>query len=258
MAAAQQPKHVAIIPDGNTRWANANGVSSFEGYKQGAERGLEIMRHSREIGVHTLTFWGLSTENWRNRPEGELTFLVDLFGSMIDRYLEEALKHNVRVVHLGNTANLPASLIDKLAAAAKQTKANDAHVLNLALDYGGHDELLRATEAIARDIAQDKVSLAELSQPLPGVAKSDGPVPTVFARYLDTHDQPYPFPDFIIRTSGEMRTSGFMPWQAVYAELYFEPVFWPDFTAEKFDAALREYQTRQRRFGGGHDEEPTG
>lgn len=252
MMSAAIPKHVAIIPDGNTRWAKSNGVSNFEGYRLGSERGLEIMRHARESGIHTLTFWGLSTENWRNRPGKELDFLVKLFSGMIERYLKEAVEHKVRVVHLGNKNNLPKALIGKVEEAVETTRDNTDHVLNMALDYGGQDEILRATQKIIIDVTAGRLDPEELGNP---IGEASGVVPTVYSRYLDTGDQPYPFPDFIIRTSGEMRTSGFMPWQSAYAELYFEPCYWPDFDAAKFDAALANYQTRQRRFGGGHEEE---
>ena len=254
MGQAKTPHHVAIVPDGNTRWAEANGLSPFEGYRQGAQRGLDIMRHSREVGVHTLTFWGLSTENWRNRPEGELAFLVELFGGMVEQYLEEAMQHDVRVIHLGSKDNLPQSLMDKVENAVEKTKNHSSHILNLALDYGGHDEILRALASVWADLQSGKVKLEDLHATAPGFNEEAKVVPIVFSQYLDTKDQPHPFPDFIIRTSGEQRTSGFMPWQAVYAELYFEPDFWPDFTPEKFDEALVAYSGRKRRFGGGHGE----
>ncbi len=254
MSTAKTPRHVAIVPDGNTRWAQANNVSPFEGYRKGAERGLEIMRHSRESGVHTLTFWGLSTENWRNRPEGELEFLVELFGGMIERYLEEAMEYDVKVVHLGNKNNLPADLIERVDNAVAKTKDHTSHILNLALDYGGHDEILRAITSVVSDIDSGKLNVGDLDKPAPGYSEAEKVMPSVFSQYLDTGGQPYPFPDFIIRTSGEQRTSGFMPWQAVYAELYFEPDYWPDFTPEKFDQALAAFGKRKRRFGGGHDD----
>lgn len=254
----KMPHHVAIVPDGNTRWAEANNLSPFEGYRQGAQRGLEIMRHSREVGVHTLTFWGLSTENWRNRPDGELAFLVELFGGMVEQYLEEAMEHDVRVVHLGSKDNLPKSLISKVQNAVEKTKNHSSHILNLALDYGGHDEIIRAFTSVANDLKSGKIEIDDLRKIAPGYDKGAKVVPTVFSKYLDTKNQPHPFPDFIIRTSGEQRTSGFMPWQAVYAELYFELDFWPDFTPEKFDDALLAYGKRKRRFGGGHGEKNSG
>ncbi|MEX0668351.1 MAG: polyprenyl diphosphate synthase [Candidatus Saccharimonadales bacterium] len=248
------PNHVVVIPDGNTRWAKANNLAVFAGYREGVERGLEIMQRSREVGINTLTFWGLSTENWRNRPEGELDFLVSLFIEMIDRYAEEAKEHQVRVRHLGNKNNLPKKLIDKIYEVVDLTKDYQKHNLNLALDYGGQDEIIRATKAIVKDVSSGKISVDDLSKPID--SGGDSPIPqTIYSQYLDSKDQPYPYPDFIIRTSGEVRTSGFMPWQSVYSELFFEPAFWPDFTADKFDQALEVYTKRQRRFGGGHNEE---
>ncbi len=250
---ANIPNHVAIIPDGNTRWAKANNQPVFEGYRQGLERATELMEECRSRGINTLTLWGLSTENWRNRPEGELEFLVTLFGEMIDRYLEEAKKHKVRVRHLGRKDHLPAKLMDKIDNAVEMTKDFQSYNLNLALDYGGWDEIIRATKAIVKDVQSGELNVEDLDKP---IDSGDSPLPMVlYSKYLDTQGQPHPYPDLIIRTSGEMRTSGLMPWQSVYSELVFEPVFWPDFTSDKFEDALNEYGKRQRRFGGGHDED---
>jgi undecaprenyl diphosphate synthase len=211
---------------------------------------VELTRHVRTLGIHTLTFWGLSTENWRHRPAAELNFLIDLFSKSIDRYIEDAQKEGVRFIHLGNKTRLPKKFLNKLARAEEETKQNQNCVLNLALDYGGHDELIRATRKIIDDAKAGELDPAKLADP---VGENNTKVPaTVYSEYLDTAGQPHPFPDFIIRTSGEVRLSGLMPWQAVYAELYFEPSLFPDFTTDKLDAAIDEYYKRQRRYGGGH------
>ena len=239
--------HLAIIPDGNSRWAKARSVSAFEGYRRGAKRGVEIARRVRELGIHTVTFWGLSTDNWRHRPPKELSFITKILVRSVESHLKEAIEHGVRIVHLGRKDRLPKVLLDKLAEAETKTRSNRRHVLNLALDYGGQDEIMRATKIIAKEAKAGQLDPEQLDKPFNG---HEGK--TVFDSYLDTGDQPYPNPDLVIRTSGEVRLSGILPWQGVYAELYFEPVYWPDFTKKKLDQALQVYRTRDRRFGGGH------
>ncbi len=224
-----QLNHLAIIPDGNTRWAKANNRSPFDGYLEGKARFLELVKHTRKLGIHTTTFWGLSTENWRHRPKLELDFLVRTFIETVDAWVMEAQEQDVKIIHLGNKTRLPKKMLDKLIQAEQATKDNKTFVTNLALDYGGHDEIMRAIERRQAD-----------------------PTPGLLEDYLDTAGQVYPNPDFIIRTSGEIRLSGFMPWQSAYSEFYFEPVLFPDFTPEKLDVALAEFHHRHRRFGGGH------
>jgi undecaprenyl diphosphate synthase len=226
------PNHVAIIPDGNRRWAKAKELSPFRGHEEGVERASELLRHGRKLGIHTITFWGLSTENLTGRSPEEVSFLSELLSKTVDRFLHEAKESNMRFVHLGRTDRLAPKLLERLRSAQDETRANKTHVLNLAVDYGGHDEILRAV-ARWRESSGAGESLNEEK----------------FAQFLDTNDEPYPNPDFVIRTSGEMRTSGLMPWQIAYSELFFEKSLFPDFTVRKFDLALAEYTTRQRRFG---------
>jgi len=242
-------KHLAIIPDGNTRWAKSNNLPVFEGYKKGMKRVVEISRHSRKLGIHTLTMWGLSTENWQHRPKLELEFLIKLFMKTIDDYIKDAKQEDVKIIHLGKKDRLPKNLIHKVTRAEDETKNNRSHVLNIALDYGGHDEIIRTVTKIVTDIQTKEISVEDLSKETEKEGKMRK---TVFSSYLDTGDQPNPFPDFIIRTSGEMRLSGFFPWQSVYSELHFEPCFFPDFTPEKLDNAIKIFNKRKRRFGGGH------
>lgn len=244
--------HLAIIPDGNTRWSNARKLPAFLGYQEGTKRVVELTRYARKLGIHTLTFWGLSTENWINRPKQELDFLVILFQKTIDEHLKDAMENGVKIVHLGSKDRLPKSLMDKINNAEEKTKDNDKYILNLALDYGGHDELNRAMAKAQKDINEGKITFADLSTEVKKIGKQTW---TKFATYLDNGNQPYPFPDFIIRTSGEVRLSGFMPWQSAYSEFYFEPSFFPDFSPEKLDAAIEIFHTRKRNFGGGHKSE---
>lgn len=242
-------KHLAIIPDGNTRWAKSNKLPVFEGYRKGMSRVVEISRHSRKLGIHTLTMWGLSTENWQYRPKAELEFLTKLFMKTIDDYIKDAEQEDVKIIHLGRKDRLPKKLLDKIKKAEDKTRSNQTHILNIALDYGGHDEILRTITKIINDIQSGKLKSENLSNNIDGGEKIKR---TIFSNYLDTGDQPYPFPDFIIRTSGEMRLSGFFPWQSVYSELHFEKCFFPDFNSQKLESAIKTFNKRKRRFGGGH------
>jgi undecaprenyl diphosphate synthase len=229
------PTHLALICDGNRRWARDRGLPSMEGHRRGLAKTRRIADYSRELGIHTLTFWGFSTENW-NRSKIEINYLMKIFNGAIDDWLEDAMRQNVRIVHLGRKDHLPKALLNKLAQAEAKTRENTAHVLNIALDYGGEDEAMRAVQKMlenAKSLEEAKKLAAHGLEP-----------------WLDTADQPYPRPELIIRTSGEQRLSGFMPLQASYAEYYFTPVNLPDFGDEQLLDALREFTARDRRFGG--------
>lgn len=249
MAKGNQLNHLAIIPDGNTRWADANRLPAAVGYQKGVERVVELTRHARTLGIHTLTFWGLSTENWINRPKQELEFLTLLFLRNIDAHIKDALENGVRICHLGRKDRLPKRLLNKMMEAEDKTKHNDKHFLNMALDYGGQDEIVRTTEKVLADVQAGKIELANLGNTVREIGKQKL---SLFASYLDNGWQPYPFPDFIIRTSGEVRLSGFMPLQSAYSEFFFEPKFFPDLSPKLLEAAIEEYHSRSRRFGGGH------
>jgi undecaprenyl diphosphate synthase len=227
------PNHIAIIPDGNRRWARCRGLHPTEGHKRGAQRTLELMRIARKWGIHTITFWGLSTENWLERNEKEVKILIEIIGSFLDKNLKEAQEDRVKIIHLGRKDRLPKALMNKIVNAEEQTKNNKNYILNLALDYGGQDEVIRAVQNIIRD----KISPEDIDKDL-------------LDSYTDTHDQPYPYPDFIIRTSGEQRTSGLFLWQSPYAETYWEHCHLPDFTVDKLREAILDYSRRRRRFGG--------
>jgi len=241
------PNHLAIIPDGNRRWAREKGLPAIEGHRRGAQAGNKIIRAARDFGIHTMTLWGFSTENWK-RSEEERKHLMRIFEKAIDDNLEQAKEDQAKIFHLGRKDKLPKSLLKKLKTAVKETKENTKHVFNIALDYGGQDEILRAVKKALEDIKEGKITVEKLFEK---VGKWQGKYPYFyFKNYLDTSDQPYPYPDFVIRTSGEKRLSGLMPWQCAYSELYFEPSYFPAFTPEKLRDAIIDYSNRNRRFGG--------
>lgn len=227
------PDHIAIIPDGNRRWARSRGLPAYEGHKAGAKNLVQIMRAARKLGVHTTTFWGLSTENWRERDLKEVNLLMKTISYGIKKYLKEAKKEGVKVVHLGRKDRLPKWLVAQIARLEQETRSNTKYIFNIALDYGGQDEIVRAIQAIIKDgIKPEKVDTKLIDS------------------YMDTRDQPYPYPDLIIRTSGEQRTSGLLLWQSHYAETYWESSHFPDFTPSKLREAILDYSRRRRRFGG--------
>ena len=223
------PQHVAIIPDGNRRWAQEHGVSTQEGHYRGYKRVSEISEAAQQMGIKTMTVWGFSTENW-GREATEQEYLFRLFMRMLRRTAREARKHNIRINHLGRRDRLPSMVIDYLKKIEAQTEANQKYQLNIALDYGGRDEILRAV----KKMLDDGITSDELDEKL-------------FGQYLDTHG--LPDPDLIIRTSGEQRISGLLPWQGAYAEYYFSPLYLPDFGEAEFREAIADYGRRQRRFG---------
>lgn len=225
------PNHIAIIPDGNRRWAREHRLPTLEGHRNGFETGVEIARYIRNLGVHTLTIWAFSTENW-NRKKEEVSYLMRLYEKMLDKFLKEALKDNVRIIHLGRKDRIPKSLLKKIENVEQETRDNTKYILNIALDYGGRDEIIRAVSKMY-DL---RFKINELSQ-------------QELEKFLDTSEQPYPNPDLIIRTSGEMRTSGLMIWQAAYAEYIFFDKHFPDLKPSDINKAISEFAKRQRRFG---------
>jgi undecaprenyl diphosphate synthase len=229
------PTHLALICDGNRRWARAHGLPSIEGHRRGLASIKRVTDFSRELGIHTLTLWGFSTENW-NRSKIEINSLMKIFNRALDDWLEDAMRNDVRIVHLGRKDHLPSVLLKKLAQAEAKTKDNKSHVLNIALDYGGQNEAERAVEKLL-----DSVSSLDEAKKLLEMGLN---------RWLDTGDQPHPNPELIIRTSGEQRMSGFMPLQSAYAEYYFSPLNLPDFDDQALFTALADFTRRDRRFGG--------
>jgi undecaprenyl diphosphate synthase len=228
------PKHVAIIMDGNGRWAKARGLPRLAGHRAGTENVRPILEACVEFGIEILTIWAFSTENWR-RPEEEVQGLLRILGRMIRRELSEVHKQGVQLRHLGRLDRLPVRLQKQVLHAIALTKDNSRIVLNVGFDYGGRAEIVQAVQRIIQDgIPADEVSEETLS------------------RYMYTAGQPDP--DLIIRTSGELRTSGFMLWQAAYSEYYVTPTFWPDFGREQLYEALLAFNQRERRFGGIKDD----
>ena len=228
------PRHVAIIMDGNGRWARARGLPRLAGHRAGTENLRPILEASAEFGIEILTIWAFSTENW-TRPETEVKGLLRILQEMIRRELQELHKQGVQLRHLGRLDRLPPRLQQQVRQAIELTQHNSRIMLNVAFDYGGRAEIVQAVQRILRDgIAADQVDEALLS------------------RYMYTAGQPDP--DLIIRTGGELRTSGFMLWQSAYSEYYITPTFWPDFGREELYQALVAFSQRDRRFGGIKDD----
>jgi undecaprenyl diphosphate synthase len=224
------PRHVAIIMDGNGRWAKARGLPRLAGHRAGTENLRPILEASAEFGIEILTIWAFSTENWQ-RPETEVKGLLRILEHMIRRELKELHKEGVQLRHLGRLDRLPGRLRKQVLDAIELTKDNDQIVLNVAFDYGGRTEIVRAV----RHIIGDGIPAEDVDEAL-------------LSRYMYTTGQPDP--DLIIRTSGELRTSGFMLWQSAYSEYYITPTFWPDFGQEELYEALVAFGQRDRRFGG--------
>lgn len=225
------PNHIAIIPDGNRRWAKERGLPSFEGHKRGFDVAIKIGKKIRSLGIHTLTFWAFSTENW-NRSKKEVSYLMKMYEMLIERNLKQALKEKIRIIHLGRKDRISKRLLERIQNSEEKTKNFKNYILNIALDYGGRNEVIRAI----KKMRSEKLEMRNLSE-------------ENFNQFLDTADQPYPNPDLIIRTSGEQRTSGLMIWQAAYAEYVFLEKHFPDLKDEDIENAIEEYSKRQRRFG---------
>lgn len=225
------PVHIALIPDGNRRWARERGLPTFEGHRRGYEVSQMIVHDAWDLGVKIMSLWGFSTENW-SRSDPEVNALMSLFAEMMDRNLKEALEKRTRIIHLGRKDRLSAYLRDKIIAVEEQTAQFSKHYLVVGLDYGGKDEIVRAV----REICKSQLPYEEVTA-------------SVIEKYLDTRNLPQSAPDLIIRTGGEKRTSGFMTWQTDYSEWSFVDKYLPDFTTEDFKQCIADYQHRQRRFG---------
>lgn len=223
------PYHLAVIMDGNGRWAKARGLPRLAGHRAGVENLRRVLRVSSEFGVKILTLYAFSTENW-GRPEAEVHGLMNILEAVIDRELNQLHANGVQLRHIGDLSGLSPLLQRKVRKAIEITRNNDQLILNLAFNYGGRHELLQAF----RQIVQAGIPPDEINEQLVDY-------------YLHTAGQPDP--DMIIRTAGEMRLSNFLLWQASYAEYYSTPVYWPDFNREEMLKALDQYASRERRFG---------
>lgn len=225
----QLPKHVAIIMDGNGRWATSRGLPRSEGHRQGTENLRQIIRASVEFGVEILTIYAFSTENW-GRPRREVQLLMRILESVIDRELSELDREGVQIRHIGRLEEVSPHLQRKIRQACEKTKHNTRLILNVAFNYGGRDEIVQAIKRIIED----------------GI-KAEDVTEEMVSNYLYTSG--LPDPELIIRTSGELRVSNFLIWQGSYSELYVTPVYWPAFNKEEYRAALTDFSQRRRRFG---------
>ena len=228
------PTHIAIIMDGNRRWAKLNNLDARLGHKKGAETLENIVRYCNKIGIKYLTVYAFSTENWR-RTEEEVGALMLLLQNYLDYFTKKANDENIRVKMLGDRSNLSKSLLKKIDSTVSRTAQNTGLTFNVAFNYGGRNEIVTAIKKISSDIKEGNISVNDINEDL-------------VSNYLYTAGQPDP--DLLIRTSGELRTSGFLPWQLVYTELYFIDKLWPDFTEKDLDIAIEEYNKRNRKFGG--------
>ena len=235
-AASDRPaaRHIAIIMDGNGRWAAERGLPRAEGHRQGVESVRRTVEASLELGVTHLTLFSFSSENWA-RPKQEINDLFGLLRRFIRRDLADLHKNGVKIRVIGTRAGLAADLLRLIDDAVELTRDTTALNLTIAFNYGARDEIARAARRIAEDVASGAIAPAEVT-------------PERFGTYLDTAD--LPDPDLLIRTSGELRLSNFLLWQLAYSEFVFVDTYWPDFSREQLEAAIVEYQRRSRRFGG--------
>ena len=223
------PQHVAIIMDGNGRWAASRGLPRLAGHEAGTSNIRRITQAAGNLGIRYLTLWAFSTENW-SRPEEEVSGIVRILGETLDRELSELHRQGAQLRHIGSLDGLPPELRNAVLDAIELTRENDRLVLTLAFDYSGRQELLAAV----RQIVADGIPPSEIDE-------------ATIDRYLYTND--LPDPDLIIRTSGEYRLSNFLVWQSAFSELFFSPVFWPEFGPADLEAAVRDFSRRERRFG---------
>lgn len=227
------PKHVAIIMDGNGRWARSKGLERIFGHSKGAQNVRNIVTTCHDLGIQVLTLYAFSQENW-GRPKYEVALLMKLLKKFLISERAMLMKKNVKLDSLGNTSRLPKDALKVLEDTKELTKNNTEMTLLLALSYGGREEIVRAFQTISEKVLRGELKPQDIDEE------------TVSA-HLDTAG--IPDPDLIIRTSGEYRTSNFLPWQGIYAEWYITPTLWPDFNEKEFEKALQSYKARDRRFG---------
>lgn len=228
------PQHIAIILDGNGRWANAKGMPRNYGHTVGAKNVETVCQAAHELGIRYVTMYAFSTENW-NRPDGEVEALMKLLESYLKNCIRTADKNNMRVRVIGDKRKLSERFQKQIAALEEASAKNDGLNLQIAINYGSRDEMIRAVRRLCEDVRQGKREPQELSEEL-------------FAAYLDTVG--IPDPDLLIRTSGEQRLSNYLLWQLAYSEFYFTDVPWPDFDKEELVRAIEAYNKRDRRYGG--------
>ncbi len=228
------PKHIAIIMDGNRRWAKARNLATRDGHKAGVDALENISKFCNEIGIEYLTVYAFSTENWK-RSKQEVSALMSILRVYVNSFLKEKDKQNIKIKLFGDISELPKGLQTAINKAVEVTKNNTGLTLNIAFNYGGRAELVRAMKNIAKEVKENKIDIDDINEEL-------------ISNHLYTAGEPDP--DLLIRTSKELRTSNFLPWQLVYTEFYFPDKHWPDFGKEDLLEAIRVYQKRNRRFGG--------
>ena len=228
------PEHIAIIMDGNRRWAKLRNLDARVGHKKGAEALENIVKYCNKIGIKYLTVYAFSTENWKRSKE-EVGALMLLLQNYLDDFFKRADTDNIRIKMLGDRDGLSDGLLKSLDRAVERTKENTGVTFNIAFNYGGRDEIVKAVRKIAEIIKEDKIKVEDINEEL--ISNN------LYTEYM-------PDPDLMIRTSGEIRLSNFLPWQLVYSEFYFTEKLWPDFTNEDLDEAIEEYNRRNRKFGG--------
>ena len=227
------PRHIAIIMDGNGRWAQKKGLPRIAGHHAGVKAARETVRACDRWGIEVLTLYAFSMENWR-RPKSETSALMLLLEEFIQREIDELIKNDVQLRTIGRMEGLPGSIQKQMAEAVVRTRENKGLILNLALNYGGRAEIVDATKSILEAVGSGRMSREDLNE-------------ESFARFLYTAS--LPDPDLLVRTGGEMRISNFLLYQLAYAELWVTPTFWPDFTPQDLSEAISAYQRRERRFG---------
>ncbi len=228
------PEHIAIILDGNGRWAKAKGMPRTYGHTMGAKNVETICRAANELGVKYVTMYAFSTENW-SRPDDEVSALMKLLAEYIKTCMKTAKRDNLRVRFIGDLTRLDEKLQKAVDELTEYSSQFTGLTLTIAINYGSRDEMIRASRKMAQDVKEGRLEPTDIDEKL-------------FSSYLDTKD--IPDPDFMIRTSGEQRLSNYLLWQLAYAEFYFTPVAWPDFTPDELKKAIEEYDKRNRRFGG--------
>lgn len=230
------PQHVAIIMDGNGRWASKKGLPRTAGHRQGVEVLRSIIRISHELGIKYLTLYAFSTENWK-RPESEVEAIMSLLVEYLERELQELDRNQVKIVVLGDTSVLSENVRNAISKAMTQTSQNRGLQVNIALNYGGRAEIIRGVKKVAQDVINGKIGIEDIRE-------------DTFYDYLYTSNMPDP--DLLIRTGGEYRISNFLLYQIAYSELWFTSsrIYWPDFNTRIYLKAIRDYQNRQRRYGG--------
>ncbi|MEH1821095.1 MAG: isoprenyl transferase [Nostoc sp.] len=227
------PQHVAVIMDGNGRWAKRQGLPRIMGHKRGVDALKDLLRCCQDWGIQALTAYAFSTENWK-RPQEEVDFLMTLFQRVLRQELREMVEENVQIKFVGNLQDLPRSLQQEISRSMEETKNNRGIRFSVATNYGGRQEILQACQAIAKQVQQGMLQPDEINE-------------QVFESHLYTAG--VTDPDLLIRTSGEMRLSNFLLWQMAYGEIYITDALWPDFNRVEFHRALCAYQQRERRFG---------